>query len=580
MKPHAPLAAVLAAFLATAFSACSTSLHDGTAYPPAIGEGGAFVRYGDFCYRIGGVLAKESATGPVPPYTADVWMVPLSALTARPSGEDDAGREGWVRQIPLPRPLAWAYAFTAGKLLYVVGGEDASGPLDAIYYTYIQADGTLGFSSGSWIRNARPLPYPLSRTTGFFHDGRVFLAGGRSTGAGCAGEGALGSIVQARVWKDGQIGQWNVSPARLSTGRMMAAGAIAGDRLLVAGGMADGASLASVESFSASADGLLAASAPGEPDLPEPLSAPIIAPSGESLYIFGGKADGGYRANVYRKDGSALYLRQWGLDAPAAGPGGFTTGGALWYLRSPASGAPGSVGRIQGLFLPSPAPAVLPGSGGVGANQPVTAVPEPGVDVRYRILAEGAEPPAFLDATDPILDTTEINLRLTASARMAFQGFAGSGPVSPVAYRDYRYISNGFFTIKQGNLSIGAPTDPLRTIRLEEVYTDGSTKNQAGVLYAFTVPPELAYVPLTLSWADKASSGGEAYTGLIELSLFESDLLTWALDAAGTPVHALASPASPVHLALGAGTWYVRAKSLQPVPAGEPDTFGIKVSRE
>jgi len=158
------------------------------AYP-----GAALVSWGAHLYVLGGLDAAGN-------YRAEVWHTEIGA---------DGQSGAWNREPDLPEALANASCVTFGQMVYVIGGRDTDGHRDTIYFTLINADGSLGFTSG-WATNPRPLAVATSCATPVFSGGRLFLFGGKLS------HGVDAPVMSAGLWSDGQLGQWYDIPAGIS----------------------------------------------------------------------------------------------------------------------------------------------------------------------------------------------------------------------------------------------------------------------------------------------------------------------------------------------------------------------------
>jgi len=168
--------------------------------PSEEGRGAMLVRGGSWLYRLGG------------------WDDSLlySPTVSKALVGEEGQAEGWQESAFLPGGLRHGSAFSAGNFVYVLGGSDDDGPVDTIWYTYIHPDGSLGFGADDhWESNSRPLPEGRSSAAWAVHDGWIFLVGGvvgaGATSGGAVSTGATDSIIRARIYQDGQVGQWYAS---------------------------------------------------------------------------------------------------------------------------------------------------------------------------------------------------------------------------------------------------------------------------------------------------------------------------------------------------------------------------------
>jgi len=260
--------------------------------PPKVsseeGRGTMLVRNGSWLYRLGG------------------WddSVLSSATVSKVLVGEEGQAEGWQESASLPGGLRHGTAFSAGNFVYVLGGSDDSGPVDTIYYTYIHPDGSLGFGADNhWEENIRPLPEGRSSAASIVHDGWIFLVGGvtapGAAGVGATSGGATNSIIRARIYQDGQVGQWYTSIETLPEALWGGSAAELGGRLYVAGGAdAQGVRVGMV-SFAFEANGALS-DRRVEPDLPIALQKPILLADRDDLILAGGFSGESWSSMVYR----------------------------------------------------------------------------------------------------------------------------------------------------------------------------------------------------------------------------------------------------------------------------------------
>lgn len=158
------------------------------------GPGVMTVTYGDYAYSIGG---RDETGAP--------------SRTVKVASIGSGGAVGaWSETASLPEGRAHGAAFAAGNMIYVLGGIGPGGIAKDIYFTSIRDDGSLGFGADRrWEKNLRPLPEPMAAPSSLYVDGRIVLAGGEGA------DGPLDGIMHARLYQDGQIGQWYRSPALL-----------------------------------------------------------------------------------------------------------------------------------------------------------------------------------------------------------------------------------------------------------------------------------------------------------------------------------------------------------------------------
>lgn len=499
-------------------------------------SGGMLVRHGSYIYRIGGRNADGTAS-------TDILMAKINLGAA-----GEAGALLWQQTAPLPGGRAYAAAFAAGNLLYVLGGEGDNETITAdIAYTRINPDdGTLGFGETKfWEHNSTALPEALSHAACELYDGRVFLIGGTT------GQGPTDAIMHARLYQDGKIGKWYTSPRKLPSARSGAASAIHNDWLAVAGGAdASGAVLDDLASYAIGAYGLL--EEPETATLPKALYTPVLLSDGASLILAGGYDAQlkGSRASYRYSDGS------WAREKFAIRAEGPTSGraaGGLWYVEQARRRSLPRITQASGMKLAPDRPIIVPGSGLVPTGSPVRAHAEPGTTLYFHAGTEASGDWATLDT----LGT------LSAPAAYTFGSFSPAYPseaASPPVKRTYRTRSTGFFVSVSGVLTPQEPAEPLATIHLRDDMSDETSSALSAIWCRLAVDTQ---DELQLTFADADSPAGSAYTGRVRLTLYETDLYTEALDSSGLPVLEFTSAAAqPVGLVLQPGSYYLHIEDL------------------
>jgi len=526
-------------------------------------EGVSLVRYGEYIYRVGGYDAEGDAT-------AEITRTSLGT----PEGP-------WVSAGTLPAPRAHAFAFAAGSFLYVVGGESEEGPADSVYYTLIDAtSGDLGFSGGRWETSARPLPFPLSRTAGILHDGRIFLSGGLTRDG--ATSVPVRTIIHARLSQDGQVSHWYRSRQTLRMPASLCGSAILGDRLYVAGGRAALWESYSVTSFGIGRHGKLE-NRVQETDMPISLASPILVDDGQDLLVIGGKYSSCSSLDVLKLGDGGSWTAKGSMAVPAIGSAFIRTGGRLLYLEDPGSGKTLRIASLESLVLGPGAPNVQPGSGLVAATSARPAAialeTEPGVTVRYRRLGTTESYPDSLGDADSLYSGS---LRIGESQRLALQAFSAGGKESPLVKREYATKPGGGFATLSGTIPVEEYPASLRTIHMEEWRYGGTTDPVETLWYRLRVASTDTYRQLSLILAD-ADTPGSPYTGRILFSLFETDMFTHVLSPDGDPIYKIeCSQAGPLALSFQAGEYYALLESQEGIPdEGQPAyTLGISVVRD
>ena len=403
-------------------------------------------------------------------------------------------------------------AFTAGNLAYVVGGTNDSAISAAIFYTIINPGGELGYGTDRhWERNAISLPEPRASAAWILHDGWIFLIGGKTA------HGSADSILRARIYQDGQIGQWYKSRQRLPGPRWGAASAVKDGRLYVAGGADSQGRTAQMLSFSLGGYGSLS-DRRIEPDLPIALQEAVLLADQDDLVLAGGYGDAGWSSSVFRfHDGVWTDTL---LKATADGSSSVRAGGSLYFLPL---GEDGKVDtgamRLDGLALGPDRPIVLPGSGMVPRNSPIVVGSEPGITVRYR---EGREEPTVLDTLWPN-PPIKISAAAIPSMQLSFAGFSSDKKSSPAVFREYRQRPGSLFIVIEDTLQIrDSGYSVLDYRKMQESGISGSLPAATSSLW-LRIGVESAgdYV---LTWADAEEDS--RYSSRLMISVYESDLYT------------------------------------------------------
>jgi hypothetical protein len=525
-------------------------------------EGSSLVQYGDYIYLIGGYTADGLVS-------ADVYR---SSIVS-PQGP-------WVSAGSIPSPRAFSFSFAVGNLIYVAGGEDENGPVDTIYYTYINpTNGNLGFSGGRWESSSRPLPYPVSRAAGLLHDGRIFLFGG--TTLENQAYPLLDSIIQARLFQDGQVSHWYLSQETLPTQTVLPGIAAVDNRVYLAGGKNSVKTLDHLTSFKIGKDGMLSERII-EPPLPGSISSPLVVGLGSDLLILGGKTTEGFSTKVWRRIQNGNFQLENSVHAPAMGIYSVRLGGTLYFTGNPDTGDLYDLKMLENMGIPPLAPQAQPGSGLIAATSikpaSISVLGEKNSAIRYRISSVSEDFPDSLDESDTLYSGT---LKISTPSRLTLQAFSADGEKSYPVRREYATKAGGGFATLSGIVPIDEDSGRLQTIFLQEWQYGGTTFPVEYVWYRVTVPPNRAFTRLTLEWAD-ANSSSNQYTGSIHLSMFETDMFSYVLDAEGRAIHKLESLESrSVPLNLQSGEYYLLLESRNGIPpSGDPAyTVGLSISR-
>ena len=499
-------------------------------------SGGMLLRHGSYLYRIGGKTYNGSVS-------KTILMAKMNL-----DGSGKVSPLQWVQTAPLPEGRAYAAVFAAGDLLYVLGGEGDNGTITSTaYYTSINPDdGTLGFGDTKfWEQNMVPMPNKLSHAALEIYDGRVFLIGGKTP------QGAVDSIMHARLYQDGMIGQWYASPQKLPSARYGVASTIHNDALVVAGGVdATDTVLNDLATYPIGSYGLL--DIPQAAELPKALYAPVLLSNGGSLILAGGY-DSQLKGSdaCYSYTGSAWTEEQFSIKAE--GPTSGRAAGDIWYVQQARLKNLAVIKQLTGLALAPDRPIIIPGSGLVPVGRTIRAKAEPGTTLYYH---NGTAPS---DAWEPLDSISS----LTTPVSYTFASFSPSYPsekASPEVTSTYSMRATSFFVSVSGVLELKEPGSGLDTINIRDSVDDAASAPLSLVWCRLTVN---AYDEMQLSFADADSPAGGSYTGRVKLTLFEVDLYTVALDVNGLPVQEYTSGTpQPIRLSLQPGSYYLRIEDL------------------
>jgi len=504
------------------------------------------LRHGPWLYRAGGLDEADS-----PSTSAKYALIGEGGILG-----------AWQRTAPLPEGIRHGAAFTAGNLVYVIGGRSDSGISPAIFYTFINPDGELGYGADRhWERNARALPEPRTGAAWALHDGWIFLAGGRTSA------GTTNYIIRARSWQDGEIGQWYGSRQTLTGERWGAAAAVMDGRLYIAGGADNRGRKAEMLSFSLGDYGSLS-DRRIEPDLPFALQEAILLADKDDLVLAGGYGDEGWSSGIFRFHDGAW--TDTSLVADAEGSSFVKAGGNLFYLPLGGKGEDAGAARLDGMSLAPDRPIVLPGSGMVPRSSPVLIGGEPGVTLRY---LEGHENPSASDAVWPN-PPPRISSSALPSMRLAIAGFFPDGSASPTVFREYRQRSGSLFVVIADTLQIhDSGSADLDYRRMQESGASGSMPTATSSLWLrIRIESTDDYL---LSWAD--ADEDSRFSSRLMVSVYESDLYTEVPDAQENPSYdRRGGLAEPLRLALNAGDYFLHIRDID---GREGRDFGISLMR-
>ena len=512
--------------------------------------GGAFLAYRGRLYLMGGL---DGAGG----YSSRVYYATLA---------DDGTAGAWTACADLPLGRAFAAAVGYGNFVYLLGGEDAAGPLDDVWFGMINADGSVGFvaSSSAWQTNPRSLPEGRTRAAAAVRDGVLYLAGGT---------GVSGPVVDAwyaGVWRDGQVGYWYEAPGPDHGTFGGPALAVAGDLLVAAGGLGAGVMPGGGPCAVSSYSTLGPTGVPGEwttvPVPPAASAFAVFAPLGSSLALAGGVgAD------------AALLPSVAVLSFDAGGqPLGWTVAGGYPSFGAP-SGASASRGSMYGigrgaeadapavvrLDLEAPradAPSIVPSSGWITTMGKFQLLGAPGDVIRY-ILGTGGTEPADPDASStPYTGLIAVSVDTVVKAR-AFRDGMEPSEVARTAYR-----------VRPGSLFIDqeATLRPVSGASYMTEYMVSGTEPRTAVWYELSVPAAGTY-EMALSDRLDADSG---FTAAVMASVFETVFLTRVRDSSGVWVdQRTGSSVDPIVMVLPSGSFWLLVETTDAVAGG---SFGLR----
>ncbi len=181
------------------------------------------------------LVGGENAAGPV----ATTWRAPLNARTG--------ALETWVPNVGLPAPRAGAAAALIGTNLYLWGGEDANGPTPevlrgvvAVEGSELVAEGAEAGSIAAWYVATED--GAASTNLPEAHRGSMgFVANGNLYSVG--GDGSDGEMIWNIPDADGNLTGWRHEPASdlpASLGLADAAPVVSGSHVYLIGGTTNG----------------------------------------------------------------------------------------------------------------------------------------------------------------------------------------------------------------------------------------------------------------------------------------------------------------------------------------------------
>jgi N-acetylneuraminic acid mutarotase len=124
----------------------------------------------------------------------------------------------------MPGSRELATSVTANGYVYVIGGDDSTGPMSSVYYAKLNSDGSVG----SWSTAANALPAAREQATSVVANGYVYVMGGFNSTAQT-------TDYYAKLNSDGSVGSWSTTTA-LSGARLEASTVVANGYVYVIGG--------------------------------------------------------------------------------------------------------------------------------------------------------------------------------------------------------------------------------------------------------------------------------------------------------------------------------------------------------
>jgi len=531
--------------------------------PPilATGTGTMLVQNGKYLYKIGGFASDDISRGGITSGGKVQNTVYMATTTLNLDGripDESIHISSWSEALPLPEGRAFGAAFSIGQYLYVIGGEDESGPVDTIYIAKVDiTDGSLGFfhtyysdysdySDGEklegpsyWVTHTTKLPQPRSHMGWNISDGRIFLVGG----TGSAGE--LDTIIHARIQveRSGKTGIWYESPVTLPQPRTDISVGLLNDRLYILGGKTANSLKDLVFSYALNPYGLLS-DYRTEPKLPAPRGRLQVISDGERLVAGSARllagsarllAGSGYNFEGEQSDHYWALDLSHDLSLPATGWSTLaekSTSAALSHARIAGNilliGDEISI-SILNLNLAPMAPEIIPGSGYIRKKGTTTSLwTEPGNTVRYRIDPPEIGAPTSSDtAWDP---ANPYPVETDYATTVTFQAFSESDSSPAVTMNYYPLLLPSFFsdTILINNTETASYT----ILSFTDTLLNGTVNQLEEALYR--IPVYRTYT-VVIDWQD-STSDRSTYTSQADFTLLEEDYFTEVLDTNGVPV--------------------------------------------
>ena len=496
------------------------------------GSGAALLSHRGHVYLLGGKIFAQI-------YTDSVRMATVAA---------DGSLSAWSDETTLPSARAYHSVIAYGEYLYLIGGVDASGCLDDIWYAYVNPDGHLG---SSWTKSDFSLPEGRAAAAAFVLDGRMYLAGGQGPG------GPSDQLLSSRIWRDGEPGIWAPTANPLPSARMGASALRLGDSIYLAGGKTSSAFLSDVLVSKIAADGSLGSWESG-PALPDRRDFAALLPYGDYPALLGGEDRTGRSVKAYALGPGSTWERQPVLDGYWSGQAAESRGWAC-LLKSgaiPVLTGNSGVGLAELPVKRAQAPTAKPSGGYVSKNSSVAFFAAADEKIRYTMASGGAEP-ADPDASSAIYDPAS-RPKITANTVIKARSFGTDLEASEVARLSFRLKSTGMmYTIGR---TLG-PSSSFKDCILQETYVNGSTNPLSTVWYAL-VAPERGYYRLAVRDRDDDPA---AYTDSVLFTLFEGGALSLLRDCGDLDID---NKESDVSVYLDEGTHYLNIASKSGAKGG------------
>lgn len=205
---------------------------------PAVRAGQSIVTYNGYAYSIGG--GGNSNMAP----SAAIYYTKLNS---------DGSVNAWTSSsVSLPTATRLHTSVVANGFVYVIGGDDDnSSPFSTVYYSKLNADGSLG----AWS-TAASLPSAVTQATSVVANGYVYVMGGCTDGAAhnsCTP--AVSTVYYSKLNADGSVGAWQTSSNALPAAVLGATSVTANGYVYVMGGSSGSATVSTVYYAQLNTDG-------------------------------------------------------------------------------------------------------------------------------------------------------------------------------------------------------------------------------------------------------------------------------------------------------------------------------------